>query len=84
MAIMDSFSEAAELPNNWINNWKVNGWFSSRGQTIKNKHLWKKLDSLTVKFLTIEWKWVKAHNGDTLNEKADKLARSAAELISQQ
>lgn len=68
----------------WIKNWKVNGWLSSRGQSIKNKHLWKKLDSLTDKFLSLEWKWVKAHNGNTLNEKADKLARSAAELISQQ
>ena len=68
----------------WIKNWKLNGWLSSRGQSIKNKHLWKKLDTLTDEFLSVEWKWVKAHNGNTLNEKADKLARSAAELISQQ
>jgi ribonuclease HI len=27
----------------------------------------------------IEWQWVKAHNGNPMNEKVDKLARDCAE-----
>ena len=30
----------------------------------------------------IEWKWVKAHNGNPLNEAVDKLARTSAKILS--
>ena len=40
------------------------------------------LSELSKKFLSLEWEWVKAHNGDPNNEAVDTLARKTAELIS--
>ncbi len=61
---------------NWIYNWKKNNWVNSKKEPVKNKSLWEILDKLNS-LHTIEWKWVKAHNGDKYNERADKLASSA-------
>jgi ribonuclease HI len=66
----------------WIKNWKKNGWKTSQGKDVQNKELWVALDGILTKTetkYTITWKWVKAHNGNYFNEKADALARKAAE-----
>ena len=60
----------------WVHGWKKNGWKTARGEPVKNKELWIRLDSLNDPRVT--WKWVKAHNGNTMNERADKLARREA------
>ena len=57
----------------WIDNWKNNGWRTAAKKPVKNAYLWKDLD-LAVKQHTIEWKWVRGHNGDAGNERADELA----------
>ena len=62
----------------WIKNWKKNGWKTANKKTVKNKDLWMTLDKLSSKH-NIKWCWVKAHNGDPLNEEADRLARKAIE-----
>lgn len=36
--------------------------------------LWKELDEVALHH-DINWKWVRAHNGNTYNEEADRLAR---------
>lgn len=66
----------------WIYNWKKNGWKTSNGGDVKNKELWVKLDNAREKITMIEWKWVKAHNGNPKNEEVDKLARECAKNIS--
>jgi len=63
----------------WIHGWKQNDWKTSSGGDVKNQDLWTRLDEL-VSFTT-QWEWVKAHNGDTLNEIADSLARSCATML---
>lgn len=60
----------------WINSWKKNNWMNSKKQEVKNKLYWLTLDKLNT-LHNVEWKWVKAHNGDKYNEKADMLATSA-------
>jgi len=57
----------------WIDNWKNNGWRTAAKKQVKNADLWKKLD-IAVKRHSIAWKWVKGHNGDAGNERADELA----------
>ena len=64
--------------NQWIFNWKKNGWKTAAKQPVKNKDLWIKLDDLVQKN-DIEWKWVKGHSGHPGNEKADQLANDAIE-----
>ena len=66
----------------WIHNWKKNGWKTSSGGDVKNKELWIELDKLRDRFTMIEWRWVKAHNGDPKNEEVDKLARECAKNLS--
>ena len=53
----------------WKSKWKKNNW-----KKIKNKDLWIQIDNLLQKDISIEWKWVKAHDGNEGNEIADKLA----------
>mgnify|MGYP001382001951 FL=1 len=61
----------------WINTWLKNDWKTSKKEDVKNKDLWIELYSLT-KFLDIQWIWVKAHDGNPLNEEVDLLAKRAA------
>jgi ribonuclease HI len=62
---------------NWIHNWIKNNWQTSKKEDVKNKDLWLILYKLTQS-LDIEWHWVKAHAGNTLNEEVDALAKDAA------
>jgi ribonuclease HI len=62
----------------WINNWKKNGWKTANKKPVKNVELWKELDE-AVKRHTINWHWVKGHDGDEMNEKADELANEGME-----
>jgi ribonuclease HI len=62
---------------NWIHNWIKNNWQTSRKEDVKNKDLWLNLYKLTQSH-DVEWHWVKAHAGNTLNEEVDALAKDAA------
>ena len=57
----------------WISGWKRKNW-----SKVKNIELWQELDSLASSH-KVTWNWVKAHNGDPLNERADELANIAIE-----
>ena len=63
----------------WIYKWIENNWQTSKKEPVKNKELWIQLYNLTKTF-EINWIWVKAHAGNTLNEEVDLLAKKAAEL----
>lgn len=60
----------------WIHNWKRSGWKTSDKKPVKNQELWQRLDTALARH-TVEWHWVKGHNGDPGNERADTLAREA-------
>ncbi len=62
---------------NWIKIWEKNNWKTANKKKVKNVDFWKKLNILS-NFHDIEWKWVKAHSGDPMNNMVDKLARKAA------
>lgn len=59
----------------WIFNWKKNGWKTASKQPVKNKILWQTLDTQVQRHKSIEWVWVKGHDGNYYNELADELAR---------
>jgi ribonuclease HI len=52
----------------WIVNWKKKNW-----KDVKNVDLWKKLDDISQKHV-ITWRWVRGHDGNLGNERADALA----------
>ncbi|GEA11284.1 ribonuclease HI [Alteromonas sp. KUL49] len=64
--------------NQWIKNWRKNGWRTADKKPVKNADLWKQLDE-SVKKHTVNWHWVKGHSGHPENERCDTLARNAAE-----
>ncbi|CAH1654843.1 ribonuclease HI [Hyphomicrobiales bacterium] len=59
----------------WIHGWKKNGWKTADRKPVKNVELWQRLDAALGRH-KIEWKWVKGHAGDEMNERADALARA--------
>ena len=65
--------------NIWINNWEKNNWKTADKKNVKNVDLWKKLKQ-EVKSKNLEWKWVKSHSGDPMNDLADKLAKEATPI----
>ncbi|MGL5114055.1 MAG: ribonuclease HI [Beijerinckiaceae bacterium] len=58
----------------WIHGWKKNGWKTADKKPVKNAELWQRLDAAHATH-DIDWRWVKGHAGDPLNERADELAR---------
>ncbi|MDF0673683.1 MAG: ribonuclease HI [Nitrospira sp.] len=62
----------------WIHSWKQRGWKTAGKDPVKNEDLWRRLDALVAKH-TIEWHWVRGHNGHPENERADALARAGLE-----
>lgn len=57
----------------WMPDWKKRGWKTAAKKPVKNVDLWKQLDE-QVNRHRVHWHWVKGHNGDPGNEKADQLA----------
>lgn len=65
--------------NTWRFKWRVIGWKkkpTSRRQ-VRNVELWKELDRL-AEALSVDFQWVKGHNGARFNVRADELACQAA------
>jgi ribonuclease HI len=60
--------------NEWIHNWVKRGWLTAAGGRVKNADLWKQLLKLTEDYPNVTIEWVKAHNGNKWNERADTLA----------
>ena len=63
----------------WINNWEKNNWKTTDKKNVKNVDLWKKLKELAKSNL-IEWRWIKGHSDDPMNDLADKLAKEATPI----
>ena len=57
----------------WIVSWKKNGWRTADKKPVKNADLWQKLDEL-ARAREVEWLWVRGHDGNPGNERADELA----------
>lgn len=65
----------------WIHGWRKNGWRTADKKPVKNAELWQELVDACARH-KIDWRWVKGHNGDPDNERADKLASDAALNVS--
>ncbi len=63
----------------WINVWEKNDWKTADKKSVKNIDLWKKLKVL-VETSQIEWKWIKGHSQNPMNELADRLAKKATPI----
>lgn len=64
----------------WVHGWKRRGWKTANKEPVKNEDLWRELDKLAA-LHTIEWLWVRGHDGHVENERADALARRGVDSI---
>jgi ribonuclease HI len=62
----------------WIFNWQKNNWRNAAKKPVVNKELWEELYELTQE-LKPKWTYVKGHNEDKYNDRADLIATSFAE-----
>ena len=78
----DSAYVVNAIQKNWLMNWGRNGWQTKEGKPVKNDELWKKVYKLIYeKRIIVNMVQVKGHNGDILNELADKEAVKARESL---
>lgn len=64
----------------WIHGWKRNGWKTANKKPVKNADLWQALEAAIARH-DVRWHWVKGHDGDPMNERADALARGAVPTV---
>ncbi|MGK7908326.1 MAG: ribonuclease H [Synechococcus sp.] len=58
--------------NTWMSGWEKRGWKRSKGPVV-NLDLVKQLAAMKKRSSNIQLVWIKAHNGETWNEYADRL-----------
>ncbi len=62
----------------WVKGWVRNNWRNAAKEPVKNYELWQRLLA-AARPHRIEWKWVRGHAGEPMNERADVLATRARE-----
>ena len=62
----------------WTTGWVRKNWRTASGDPVKNMDLWRRvLDA--AKPHQIDWRWVRGHDGNPMNERVDVLATAALE-----
>lgn len=60
----------------WHTGWVLRNWRNANGDPVANQDLWRRLLDAAERH-TIDWRWVRGHAGDLMNERADALATAA-------
>jgi ribonuclease HI len=64
----------------WHTGWVRKNWRTASGDPVKNMDLWRRiLDA--AKPHSVDWRWVRGHAGDIMNERADELATKARDSL---
>ena len=64
----------------WLENWKAKNWRKADKSQVLNDDLWKELVAL-LDTHTVEFIWVRGHDGHAYNERCDALASGYAEKL---
>ena len=59
----------------WLPGWRRRSW-RRKGGALANIELWQALD-LALQPHNVDWRWVRGHAGNALNQRVDRLARQA-------
>jgi ribonuclease HI len=60
----------------WSTGWVRKNWRSSTGDPVANIDLWQRILA-AAKQHRVDWNWVRGHDGNDMNERADRLATEA-------
>ena len=66
------------IEKGWLVGWKKNNWRKSDKSEVLNVDLWQRLSDLLDRH-TVDFVWVRGHNGHFYNERCDKLATAFAD-----
>ncbi len=64
----------------WLPGWKARGWKTADRKPVKNVDLWQRLEQAAAAH-QVQWVWVRGHNGDPGNERADALANRGVHSV---
>ena len=64
----------------WRAGWERRGFRNSKNEPVANLDLWKRLFQVADQ-RKVKVRWVRGHNGDLLNERADRLANQALQAV---
>ncbi len=63
----------------WWQGWLRKGWINSQKKPVANRDLWEPLiDAYRKDPQRLQFRWVKGHSGDPMNDVVDRLAVAAA------
>ena len=60
----------------WSSGWVRRNWRNAAGDPVANMDLWQRVLQ-AARVHEIDWRWIRGHAGDTMNERADRLATLA-------
>ena len=66
----------------WVEDWEKQNYRRGRTSEVKNPDLWEELVAL-CRVHTVNFVWVKGHNGHEYNERCDRLATAYADSLSE-
>lgn len=68
--------------NEWMDNWKRNGFLTAKKEPVKNREHWEELLKYkAMKNKNIKILKIKGHSGNTYNSLVDRLAVDASKLL---
>lgn len=62
----------------WWEGWLKRGWLNSQKKPVANRDLWEPFITLVRDRGDVDFRWVKGHSGDRMNDLVDRLAVEAA------
>ncbi len=62
----------------WTTGWVRRRWKNAAGDPVANIDLWQRILAAAQRH-EIDWRWVRGHSGDVMNERCDVLATKARE-----
>ena len=73
----DSVYLTGAFSKGWLDRWRQNGWRTRGKKRVKSHDLWMEMIG-AVRGRNVSFKWIKGHDGHTMNERCDSLANIQA------
>ena len=64
----------------WHTGWVRRNWRNAAGDPVANMDLWRRLLDASARH-KVDWRWVRGHSGNPMNERADALATVARDRM---
>jgi len=79
LVVSDSTYVVNCFRDQWWQGWLARSWLTSAKKPVANRDLWEPLVTEVRSRGNIDFRWVKGHSGDPMNDLVDLLAVAAAQ-----